>query len=82
MLDRGIIEPCEVATDWNTKALPVVKGHGVSCRLVGDWRGLNTVLKKLLWHTESCDQLIRHKGSWKIICGTSLQMVVAGWTAS
>ena len=49
-----------MATDWNTKAFPVVKGDGVCCRLVGDWRGLTTVLKKMLWHTESCDQLLRH----------------------
>ena len=43
------------------KAFPVVKGDGVSCCLVGDWRRLSLVLKKLFWHTESCDQLLRHK---------------------
>ena len=33
---------------------------GTSRRLVGDWRGVNQILKKLLHHTESCDQLLRH----------------------
>ena len=28
--------------------------------MVGDWRGVNSILKKLLHHTESCDQLLRH----------------------
>ena len=28
--------------------------------MVGDWRGVNMILKKLLHHTESCDQLLRH----------------------
>ena len=26
----------------------------------GDWRGVNQILKKLLHHTESCDQLLHH----------------------
>ena len=48
MIEAGIIVPCEVPTNWNTKAFPVIKGDGVSIRLVGDFRGLNSVLKKLL----------------------------------
>ena len=51
MLDAGIIVPCEVPTDWNTKAFPVVRSDGVNSRLVP---------RKLLWHTESCYQLMRH----------------------
>ena len=43
-----------------TKAFPVAKSDGTSCRLVGDWRGVNQILKKLLNHTESFDQLLRH----------------------
>ena len=60
MLDAKIIERCEKSTKWNTKAFPVEKGDGASVRLVGDWRGVNTILKKLHHHTESCDQLLRH----------------------
>ena len=32
MLGGGIIERCEVATAWNTKAFPVAKCDGTSCR--------------------------------------------------
>ena len=60
MLEAGIIVPCEGPTDWNTKAFPVVRFDGVNSRLVGDFRGLNSVPRKLLWHTESCYQLLRH----------------------
>ena len=49
-----------MSTKWNTKAFPVPKTDGQSCRLVGDWRGVNMILKKLLHHMESCDQLLRH----------------------
>ena len=49
-----------MATAWNTKAFPVAKSDGTSCRLVGDWCGVNMILKKLLHHTESCDQLLCH----------------------
>ena len=60
MLNAGVIEKCEVSTKWNTKAFPVPKADGQSCMVVGDWRGVNMILKKLLHHTESCDQLLRH----------------------
>ena len=56
MLEAGIIERCEVSTQWNIKAFPVAKQDGTSCRAVGDWHGVNSILKKLLHHTESCDQ--------------------------
>ena len=36
MLEGGIIEACEVPTDWNTKAFPVIKGDRVSVCLVGE----------------------------------------------
>ena len=55
MLEAGIIQKCEVANAWNTKAFPVAKSDGTSCRLVGDWRGVNQILKKLLHHTKRCD---------------------------
>ena len=60
MLETKIIERCEVSTQWNIKAFPVAKQDGTSCRAVGDWRGVNSILKKLLHHKESCDQLLRH----------------------
>ena len=59
-LNAGIIERCEVSTQWNTKAFPVAKSDGSSCHVSGDWLGVNSILKKLLHHTESCDQLLRH----------------------
>ena len=49
-----------MATAWNTKAFPVAKSDGTSCRLVGDWCGVNKILNKLLLHTENCDQLLYH----------------------
>ena len=45
MLEAGIIQKCEVANSWNTKAFPVAKSDGTSCRLAGDWRGVNQILK-------------------------------------
>ena len=36
MLEVKIIERCEVATEWNTKAFPVAKADGTSCSLIGD----------------------------------------------
>ena len=60
MPEAGIIQNCEVATAWNTKAFPVAKSDGTSCRLVVDWCGVHQILKKLLHHTERCIQLLRH----------------------
>ena len=33
MLNAGVIEKCEVSTKWNTKAFPVLKADGQSCRM-------------------------------------------------
>ena len=54
ILEAGIIEKCKVVTAWNTKAFTVAKSDGTTCRLVGDLRGVNMILNKLLHHTESC----------------------------
>ena len=43
MLDAKIIERCEKATKWITKAFPVAKADGTSVRLLGDWRGVNRI---------------------------------------
>ena len=72
MLEPGIIERCEVATASNTKAFPVVKNEGTSCRLVGDWCGVNMILKKLLHHTISCDQLLCQSAMSQLPAGCSL----------
>ena len=48
-------------TLWNINAFPVQKNSDpTKCRVVGDFRGLNNVLLKLYWHTESTNQLLRH----------------------
>ena len=61
MLDAGILKPCDTPTAWNTKAFPVQKNSDpTKVRIVGDFRGLNRVLLKLYWHTESSNQLLRH----------------------
>ena len=39
IIDAGIIA-------WNTKAFLVAKSDGTNCRVVGDWRGVNSILKK------------------------------------
>ena len=59
-LNSSLIDTCDVATPSNNKEFPVAKSDGTSCRVVGDWRGVNSLREKLLWHTESCDQLLRH----------------------
>ena len=38
VIDAGIIA-------WNTKAFLVAKSDGTNCRVVGDWRGVNSILK-------------------------------------
>ena len=60
MLAAGIIQKCKGATAWHTKAFPVAKSDGTSCRLVVDWRGVHPILKKLLHQKERCNQLLRH----------------------
>ena len=61
MIEAGIIEQCDKPTIWNPKAFPVQKkSDPTKCRIVGDFRGLNNVLLKLYWHTESSNQLLRH----------------------
>ena len=45
MVDAGIIATCDVATLWNTKAFLVAKSDGTNWRIVGDWRGVNSILK-------------------------------------
>ena len=60
MIEAGIRIPCETPTDWNTKAFPAIKGNGVDVRLVGNFRGLNAMIQKLLLHTEFSDQILRH----------------------
>ena len=69
MIDAGIFVPYETTTDWKTKAFPVVKGNDVDIRLVGDFRGLNAILLKLLWQTELSDQLLgRIQTDAKVFC--------------
>ena len=61
MLEAGVITQCDKPTLWNTKAFPVQKNSDpTKCRVVGDFRGLNNILLKLYWHTESTNQLLRH----------------------
>ena len=61
MLDAGILTPCDTPTAWNAKAFPVqTNSDPTKCRIIGDFRGLNRVLLKLYWHTESSNQLLRH----------------------
>ena len=61
MLDAGILTPCDSPTLWKTKAFPVQKNSDpTKCRIVGDFIGLNRVLLKLYWYTESSNQLLRH----------------------
>ena len=52
MLDAGILLPGDVPIDLEYKGFPVIKANGVDVHMIGDFRGLNTVLQKLLWHTE------------------------------
>ena len=54
MVDAGIIATCDVATLWNTKAFLVAKRDGTSCRLVGDWRGVNCITQLM----QKCSQLV------------------------
>ena len=61
MIEAGILQQCDTPTLWNTKAFPVQKNSDpTKCRIVGDFRGLNDMLLKIYWHTESSNQLLRH----------------------
>ena len=60
-LDAGHIAPCGLEpSQWSSKAFPVVKGDGTSCRIVADFKRLNQYILRPHWPTESADQLLRH----------------------
>ena len=60
-LDAGHIAPCGLEpSDWSSKAFPVVKGDGTSCRIVADFKKLNRYIQRPVWPTESANQLLRH----------------------
>ena len=60
-LDAGHIAPCGLEpSEWSSKALPVVKGDGTSCRIVADFKKLNRYILRPNWPTESSNQLFRH----------------------
>ena len=45
-LDAGHIAPCGLEpSDWSSKAFPVVKGDGTSCRIVADFKRLNNYIQ-------------------------------------
>ena len=61
MIEVGMLVQCNQPTMWNTKAFPVQKNSDpTKCRIVGDFRGLNNVLLKLYWHTDSSNHLLMH----------------------
>ena len=60
-LDAGHIAPCGLEpSEWSSKAFPVVKGDGTSCRIVADFKKLNRYIQRPVWPTESSNQLLRH----------------------
>ena len=55
------IGPSDTDTVLKIKTLRVVlQNQSWRVRLFGDFRWLNSVVKKLLWHTESQDELLKH----------------------
>ena len=59
IIEAGILEQCDTPTIWNTKAFPVQKiSDPTKCRIIGDFHGLNNVLLKLYWQTESSKYLL------------------------
>ena len=58
-LDAGL-EPATEPTAWASKAFAVPKKTIGEARLVADFRVLNKSLKRPVWPTESCDQMLRH----------------------
>ena len=60
-LDAGHLAPCGLdPSAWSSKAFPVVKGDGTSCRIVADFKRLNQYIERPVWPTESSQQLLRH----------------------
>ena len=59
-LDAGILEAATQPTPWASKAFAVPKKTPGEARLVADFRVLNKSLKRPIWPTESCDQMLRH----------------------
>ena len=59
-LDAGHLAPCGLEPSaWSSKAFPVVKGDGTSCRIVADFKRLNQYIERPVWPTESSQQLLR-----------------------
>ena len=60
-LDAGHLAPCGLdPSAWSSKAFPVVKRDGTSCRIVADFKRLNEYIERPVWPTESSQQLLRH----------------------
>ena len=55
-----ILIPCHTPTVWASKAFAVQKSDPTKCRIVADFRVLNSALKRPVWPTESSSQLLRH----------------------
>ena len=59
-LDAGHLTPCGLEPSvWSSKAFPVVKGDGSSCRIVADFKRLNQYIERPVWPTESSCKLLR-----------------------
>ena len=58
-LGEGVIAPVDVPTDFCAHATFVPKYDGVSLGLVTDFRGLNRIIKRLVWPFSSSKNIIR-----------------------
>ena len=52
-LDASHLNPCGLEPSvWSSKAFPVIKGDGTSCRIVADFKRLNQYIECPVWPTE------------------------------
>ena len=74
-IDAGHIAPCGLEpSDWSSKAFPVVKGDGISCRIVADFKKLNRYIQRPVY----CRQNLRISFSVTLILK---QNTLQQWTS-
>ena len=74
-VEAGVLSPCDQATEWCHQMFPVMKpGRVDECRIVCDFRRLNSSLLRPVFPTESSTQMMRHLDGEAVVFAT-LDMV-------
>ena len=77
-VEAGVLSPCDEATQWCHQLFPVMKpGKVDECRIVCDFRRLNSSLVRPVFPTESSTQMMRHLDGEAVVFATmDIKMIV------